>query len=456
MVYPLSLSLLGSESQSSGSFGAFPRAIRQKQREYQDVCESSPDPFIRYTYPKLVDLSREAIAKVLNAPVSTVVFVPNATTGVNTVLRNLEWNRDGKDEILYFNTIYGACEKTVKYVCESNHNIVGARQITLDYPMEDSDLLDVFISAIKSSRKEGHTPRVAIFDTVSSVPGLRIPFEGLTSICKDEGVLSLIDGAHGIGHVKLDLTTLNPDFFVSNAHKWLFVPRGCAVFYVPERNQPLIRSTLPTSHGFVPKAGSQGFSNPLPPSSKSEFVNNFEYTGTIDNTNYLVVPEAIKWREQVCGGEDAIMVYKTGLAREGGRAVAKVLGTSIMDNSTGTLTKCAMVNVLLPLKVSSSKIPGTNTIRPEHEQIAKQWMPETLIEEHKTFVPIYSFQNQWWARLSAQVYLDISDFEWIGRVLKDICERAGNEEFVKVGKKLDDKGEPVQADLAKDNIRANA
>ena len=70
------------------------------QREYQDLCESTPDPFIRYTYPKLLDESRAAVAKVINAPVDGVVFVPNATTGVNTVLRNIVWNEG--DEILYF------------------------------------------------------------------------------------------------------------------------------------------------------------------------------------------------------------------------------------------------------------------------------------------------------------------------------------------------------------------
>jgi hypothetical protein len=144
-----------------------------------------------------------------------------------------------------------------------------------------------------------------------------------------------------------------------------------------------------------------------------------------------VVGEAIKWREHVCGGEKAIISYNTSLAREGGKAVARILGTKIMDNSTNTLTECCLVNVLLPLKISPSKIPGMNTIRPEHEPIAKQWMQETLIDDHKTFVAIYYFQSQLWARLSGQVYLDISDFEWVGRALKEICERAGKEEFVK-------------------------
>lgn len=177
------------------------------------------------------------------------------------------------------------------------------RVISIEYPLEDADLCNIFKKAVQSSRAEGKNPRIAVFDTISSAPGLRVPFESLVSICKEEGILSLVDGAHGIGQIPLDLSKLDPDFFVSNAHKWLHVPRGCAVLYVPERNQALIRSTLPTSHGFVAKNPGLAQKNPWPKSAHGEFVANFMYVGTFDNTNYLCVAEAIKWREQVCGGE---------------------------------------------------------------------------------------------------------------------------------------------------------
>ncbi|KAG4428102.1 hypothetical protein IFR05_016414 [Cadophora sp. M221] len=411
-----------------GSFGTFPRPVREKQREYQDLCEAAPDPFIRYTYPKLSDIARGAVAKILNCPADTVVFVPNATTGVNTVLRNIVWNQDGKDEILYFRHIYGACLKTVEYVCESHHNIVNPREIIVEYPIEDADLLTLFKEAIKTSRAEGKRPRLAIYDAVSSLPGLRMPFEDLTAACKEEGILSLVDAAHGIGHVNLDMNTLDPDFLVTNAHKWLFVPRGCAVFYVPFKNQPLMRSSLPTSHGFVPKTVG-GILLPLPPPTKSEFVNQFEFIGTIDNTNYLVAGESIKWREEVCGGEKTIIEYNTNLAREGGKTVAKILGTKVLDNASHSLTNCCLVNVLLPLAVSAEDVAGTVTIKPEHVVPATQWLQRTLVNEHKTFLAIWFFQGQFWARLSGQIYLDITDFEWAGETLKTICEGVGKQEF---------------------------
>ncbi|KAK6586781.1 hypothetical protein PZA11_000071 [Diplocarpon coronariae] len=136
-----------------------------------------------------------------SAKTSTVVFVPNATTGVNTVLRNIAWNLDSKDEIVYFETIYGACLKTIDYICEANHNAVKPRAVTKIYPIEDPNLLSLFRDAIKASRAEGNQPRLAIFDTVSSFSGVRMPFEALTAICKEEGVISLIDSAHGVDSV---------------------------------------------------------------------------------------------------------------------------------------------------------------------------------------------------------------------------------------------------------------
>jgi selenocysteine lyase/cysteine desulfurase len=287
--------------------------------------------------------------------------------------------------------------KTVEYVCEVHRNLVNPRETLIKYPMEDDDLLCSFKETIKASRAAGKNPRIAIFDSVSSMPGLRMPFEKLTAICKEEGILSLIDAAHGVGHVHLDLSSFDPDFFVSNCHKWLFIPRGCAVFYVPIRNQPLMRSTLPTSHGFIPE-GELNPTSPVKTDNGNTFLAQFDYTGTIDNTNYLLIPEAIKWRKEVCGGEEAIIEYNTNLTREGGKAVAKILGTETLDNVSGSMTNCCLINVLLPLTISPTKVAGTNTVDPQHSMAVIDWMQNTIKTEYKTFLPIFYFQDQWWTR----------------------------------------------------------
>jgi selenocysteine lyase/cysteine desulfurase len=160
-------------------------------------------------------LSRKALAKYLNAPSETIVLVSNATTGVNTVLRGLVF--EPGDLVLYTSSIYGACQKTIEYICETTP----AESTCVEYvmPIEDDWLVEQFRAKIEAAKSEGKRVKVAVFDTVVSMPGVRLPFERLTALCKELGVLSLIDGAHGIGHVELDLGGLDPDFFVSNCHK---------------------------------------------------------------------------------------------------------------------------------------------------------------------------------------------------------------------------------------------
>jgi hercynylcysteine S-oxide lyase len=154
----------------------------------------------------------------LNVDADELVFVQNATTAINTVLRNLEYNNG--DVIIFFATIYGACEKTVKYITETTP--AESRKINYSYPVSDAFLVNQLRATINNVRKEGKVPRIAIFDTIVSMPGVRMPYERLLQVCQEEGVLSFVDAAHAVGMLNakaLDLGKLKPDFFVSNLHK---------------------------------------------------------------------------------------------------------------------------------------------------------------------------------------------------------------------------------------------
>jgi selenocysteine lyase/cysteine desulfurase len=162
------------------------------------------------------------MAKLLNTSSSTLVFLPNATTGTNTVLRNLVFQPG--DHILMFSTVYGALEKTIEYIMETTP--VKVVKVEYTYPVEDDWLVEELGSKVKDVESKGGRVKVAIFDTVVSMPGVRMPFERLTEKCKELGVLSCIDGAHGVGHVDIDLGKLDPDFFVSNCHKYVSLSSG--------------------------------------------------------------------------------------------------------------------------------------------------------------------------------------------------------------------------------------
>ncbi|KAE8336407.1 hypothetical protein BDV24DRAFT_141959 [Aspergillus arachidicola] len=431
-----------------GSCGTYPRAVQTALHQHQHSAEARPDLFYRITRGQGIDESRRVVAKLLNIPVNECVFVKNATTGVATVLRNLVFQKG--DAVVYFDTIYGAVEKNVHSIMESSP--VTTRKVEYVLPLSHEDLVKRFRDVVSRARGEGLNVKVAVFDTIVSVPGVRFPFETLVEVCREEGILSLVDGAHGIGHIPLDLGTLRADFFTSNLHKWLFVPRGCAVLHVPLRNQHLIRTTFPTSWGYIPPPSS-GEITPTATQGKSAFEYLFEYISTTDDTPWLCVPAAMKFRTEVCGGEDRIYAYLETLAREAGDIVARALGTEVMqepglkEGEASQLRRCGMATVRLPIAVSSSSSSdagsgngggavmrvqgedGSSYLRIQASLVAAVsiWFRDTLFDKYETFVPVFQHGGWLWTRLSAQVYLEKEDFEWLGGVLRECCERVERE-----------------------------
>ena len=183
-----------------------------------DMCEERPDQFVNLTFPKLLDESRQASAKYLNLPVNEVVFVQSVSIAVNTILRNLIY--EPGDVILYFSTAFVPCENTIRAVVEETP--LEARKIDSTFPISHDEIVKRFLDAVESVKSQGLKPRVALFDVISSQPAMRYPFERLVEACREHGILSLVDGAHGIGHIPLDIGKLSPDFFVSMTQKCVY------------------------------------------------------------------------------------------------------------------------------------------------------------------------------------------------------------------------------------------
>lgn len=202
------------------------------------------------------------------------------------------------------------------------------------------------------------------------------------------------------------------------------------MLHVPRKHQALIRSAIPTSHGFVSK-GIDGrvINNPLPSSRKSQFITQFEFTGALDTTPYLCIPECFKFINEFCGGEERVMHYCQSIAQQGGAFVAAMLGTEVMENKEGTLQKCFFSNVRLPLQVGHEM----RAIDPNNCSKVTQWLTATMVDDYNTFMALILHRGAWWIRFSGQIYLEMKDFEWAGQVLRDLCQRVKNGEYLEHG-----------------------
>ena len=223
------------------------------------------------------------------------------------------------------------------------------------------------------------------------------------------------------------------------------MPRGCAVLYVAPEHQHLIRTTLPTSWGYIPASTATTGTEKDAEKTALAYRTLFQSTATNDDTPYHCVPAALAFRKEVCGGEERIYAYLEQLANEAADAVAKILGTEVLqeqglkDGEKSLLRACALNNVRLPIAVQTTTSvvmdwtqPGTegSLYAPLPRELAGQvavWIQGTLMDEYKTFVPVFVYKGWLWTRLSAQVYLELKDFEWVGGVLKEVVGRVGGE-----------------------------
>lgn len=209
--------------------------------------------------------------------------------------------------------------------------------------------------------------------------------------------------------------------------RWLYTPRSCAVFYVPLRNQHLIRTSLPTSHGYRKSS-----ENDTLEEINSYFISMFNFVATIDYTPYLCIPAAISFRNTVCGGEASIRQYCFDLAKTGGNLCASTLNTHTLPILPGRET--CFTNIKLPIPFlregneKSHTTSETTAFKPADAEKIKVWLNKTAVTEFDTYLQIGWHANVLWVRLSAQIYLELRDFEWVGGKLKGLCERVNEGE----------------------------
>lgn len=197
----------------------------------------------------------------------------------------------------------------------------------------------------------------------------------------------------------------------------------------------MLRTTLPTSHGFVPqpKEG-QNILNPFELGKKSPFIYNFQFVGTLDVSPWLCIPDVLEWRESI-GGEAAIREYCLDLNEKASKRVAGVLRTEVMNNAKGSLTKCFMSMVRLPLAAAEIRELAARSGRPlEGYDLGvkvRDFLTATLVKDHGTFLALTVLWNDaWWVRLSATIYLDMDDFEWAASTLQAVCVKVKGPEFI--------------------------
>lgn len=391
-----------------GSFGACPRVVLEKQREFQRLIEREPVRFFVELCEGMLDNARHALAGLLWCDAEGLAFVPNATTGVNSVLASMRF--DPGDELLTNTHEYNACNNALVRWGER----WGAKVVSVSVPFpvrDEGEVIDAVLRGVTSRTK------LAMLSHVTSPTGLVFPVRELTRALQARGVRVLIDGAHAPGMLPLNLREIGAEYYTGNLHKWLCTPKGCAFLHVREDVRADLRP-LVTSHG----------ANAVRP-ERSKFRLEFDYLGTYDVSAYLCVSAAIEFLSGlVPGGIEGLMRHNRANALSARRALCAALGAN----------EAAPESMIGSLAAVEMPIPKGGEARPSRRGY-HDGLQDDLIERHGIQVPIMWFppggkgaervgsaKRARIVRVSMQAYNAMGQVEYLaGCVAEEIEREAG-------------------------------
>jgi isopenicillin-N epimerase len=376
-----------------GSFGATPCAVLREQRRFQDALERDPIQFLapeRELEPKL-DGVRERIAKLVAANATDIAFVRSATDGVNAVLRSL--SLAAGDEIVVTNHGYNACNNAARFVAQRAGAIV--REARVPFPIAGDDEAVAAIEAQLNGRT-----RLLLIDHVTSPSGLLLPIDRIVELARRRDIRVLVDGSHAPGMVPVDLSRMAPDYYTANHHKWLCGPKASGFLYVRRRLQPEVRPTIISHAANRPRPG------------RSQFLAEFDWTGTFDPSPLLATPAAIDFLDGLHGGGlEEHMDANRQLTLKARALVLEILDlpAPAPDSMIGSMAS-------IPL----SAPPARST----------QWvdtLSQRLFDRHRIEVPVFQLAgtDAWMLRFSVQAYNHLDQFQRLATALQSELQLVG-------------------------------
>jgi isopenicillin-N epimerase len=213
-----------------GSVGCTPLPVLRAVIDHLLAAETFRDPgypWFGYEEKACIRQLREALATFLNCGRDELALVRNATEANNVVCHGLDLNAG--DEVLLTNQEHpgGRCCWEVR----AKRHSLKLHFVQLPRPPASTDeILDRFAKALTPKT------RVLVFSHITSPTGLLLPAKEICALARKHDVLTLVDGAHTIGQIPLDLHHLGCDFYATSPHKWLLAPKGTGVLYIREEH----------------------------------------------------------------------------------------------------------------------------------------------------------------------------------------------------------------------------
>ena len=379
-----------------GSFGACPRAVLEFQQRLQQQLERQPCRFFLEKLEPLLDAARAELAAFVGAESDELVFIPNVTTGINAIVRSLQFSPE--DELLVTDHEYRSTRSALNFAAQQ----AGAKVVVANIPFpitSAQQVIDAIMACVSPRTK------LAVLDHVTSTTALIFPIEQLIQALTNRGIETLVDGAHAPGMLPLNLRAINPTYYTANCHKWLCAPKGTAFLFVQRRQQAEIRPLAISHMAHSPRIERDDITGP----KRSRFQLEFAWMGTPDPTAYLCVPEVIRWMGSLLPG---------GWAELRASNRAKVLAArQILCQALELPLPCPdeMIGSMASIPLPAEPLDGS-------AQLQGLSLQDVLWKKFGIEVKVnfWPWRPQRVMRISAQIYNRLEEYEFLAAALKQL------------------------------------
>jgi len=372
-----------------GSFGSCPTEILNKQSLLKLEIEKDPVQAMTVHFEPTYHSNKKALADFVHCDANDVVFVNNATQGVNTILHSLTFNEG--DELLTHNHAYGACVNTLQYYANKfKCKVVIAK---IPFPISDpSEITSALLQAVTNKTK------LVLIDHVTSPTGIIFPVKEICEALEPKGIEVLVDGAHAPGMLDLNIEEIGASYYTGNCHKWICSPRGSALLHVRKDKQEKI-SPLQISHHHDLYTGTE-----------KNWSAQFIWPGTGDYSAYLFLNDSISFMGSIMGNWNQLREHNRNLCLRARNLICAELNIPVPSPDS-------MIGHIASIPLSQKvEMPGSffNMMSPIRKQ---------LLEEFKIQIPVFMYAGekpQWLLRISSQAYNSFEQYEYLVACLKKL------------------------------------
>ena len=160
-----------------------------------------------------------------------LIITRNTTESLDMIISGFPWKKG--DEAIYAAQDYGAMIDQFEMVSK-RYGIVNKVVSVPNHPKSDEEIVELYRQQITSKT------RLIMICHMINITGQILPVKKICDMAHSKGVEVMVDGAHCVGHIHVNIEELNCDYYASSLHKWLSTPLGAGILYVKKSKIPQI------------------------------------------------------------------------------------------------------------------------------------------------------------------------------------------------------------------------